>query len=157
MAAVEVSASGAVVKLRRPWTVGALSLVPFYWFVWYYRVNREMRDYGRARGDARLGESRPGRSVLAVTLGSLVIVPQVLSLWHAMRRIEACERIAGSASEGVAPALSLVIAACLLPLVGTAMGAGAAALAVTFAGCAALIAVTVLMQRRLSRLWHAGG
>ena len=66
MTAVEVNAGGAVVKLRRPWVVGALSLIPFYWVFWYYAVNREMRDFGRARGNAALGESKPGLSVVAV-------------------------------------------------------------------------------------------
>jgi hypothetical protein len=156
MAAVEVSAAGAVVKLRRPWAVGALSLIPFYWYFWYYQINREMRDYGRARDNARLAESRPGRSLLATTLGSLVLVPQLLSLWHAVRRIEACERITGSRPTGSDLVLGLVVAACLLPWVGAFMGTGAAALAVTFAGWPAAIAFTVLMQRRLTRLWRAG-
>ena len=94
--------------------------------------------------------------MLAVTLGGLVVVPELLSLWHAVRRIEACERIAGSRSPGSDLILGLVVAACVLPCVGGFMGTGAAALAVTFAGWPAAIAATVLMQQRLTRLWRAG-
>jgi len=156
MTAVEVNAGGAVVKLRRPWVVGALSLIPFYWVFWYYAVNREMRDFGRARGDAALGESRPGLSVVAVTAGSLVVVPWIVSVWRAVRRIEACERIAGSRPESSALVLCLLVGASLIGWVGVFLGHGAVALILTYSGIPLGIAATVLMQQRLTRLWAAG-
>jgi len=156
MTAVEVNAGGAVVKLRRPWVVGALSLIPFYWVFWYYAVNREMRDFGRARGDAALGESRPGLSVVAVTAGSLVVIPWIVSVWHAVRRIEACERLAGSRPESSALVLCLLVGASLIGWVGVFLGHGAVALILTYSGIPLGIAATVLMQQRLTRLWAAG-
>jgi hypothetical protein len=119
MAAVEVKVGSAVVKLRRPWAVGALSLIPVYWVFWYYAVNREMRDFGRVRRDARLGESstRPASSALV---------------------------------------LSLLVGGSLAGWVGAFAGSGTIALLLTSAGIPASIAATVLMQRRLTRLWTAG-
>jgi hypothetical protein len=156
MTAVEVNAGGAVVKLRRPWVVGALSLIPFYWVFWYYAVNREMRDFRRARGNAALRESKPGLSVVAVTVGWIVIVPALLSQWRAVRRIEACERIAGSRPESSALILALLVGASTVPWIGWFMEQGVAAVVVTYSGLPAVIAATVLMQRRLTRLWAAG-
>lgn len=153
MTAVEVNAGGAVVKLRRPWVVGALSLIPFYWVFWYYAVNREMRDFGRSRSDAALGESKPGLSVVAVTAGSLVVIPWIVSVWRAVKRIEACERIAGSRPESSALILCLLIGASLISWVGVFVGTGALALILTYSGIPAAMVASALMQRRLTRVW----
>ena len=53
----------------------APALLPFitffiYYFCWWYFINREMRDYGRAKNTEELGTS-PGTSLLAITLGAL--------------------------------------------------------------------------------------
>ena len=64
--------------------------VPFWW----YFINREMRDLGRARGATDLGDS-PGVSVLAVTLGALVIVPAIISIVNTCKRIQSAQRLAG--------------------------------------------------------------
>ena len=45
-----------------------------------------MRDLGRARG-VDLGES-PGNSVLAITLGALIIIPAIVTEWRTSARIE---------------------------------------------------------------------
>jgi Domain of unknown function (DUF4234) len=65
-----------------------------YFFVWYYKVNREMSDLGRARGTDELGDS-PGTSLLAVTLGALVIVPAIVSLYNTFARTQAAARLTG--------------------------------------------------------------
>jgi len=80
MAAVEVNAGGAVVKLRRPWMVGVLSLIP----------------------------------------------------------------------------LSLLVGASTVPWIGWFMEQSVAAVVVTHTGLPAVVAATVLMPRRLTRLWAAG-
>src|SRR5205814_10445404 len=54
---------------------------------------REMRDLRRARGaEEELGDS-PGKSLLAVTLGALIIVPALISLFHTGQRIQAAQRV----------------------------------------------------------------
>ena len=74
--------------------VGALTLVPFYLWWWWYRANRELADYGKARGTDELGTS-PGKSLLAVTLGALIIVPAIISFFRTHKRIVAAQRITG--------------------------------------------------------------
>jgi hypothetical protein len=99
MAAQEVKIEGtdAMAKIRTPWVVAVLTLVTLgiYGLVWYYKVNREMADLGRATGHSEeLGDS-PGTSLLAVTLGALIIVPAIISIVHTHQRIVATQRITG--------------------------------------------------------------
>ncbi len=89
--------SGAEVKIRNPgmvilWSVITLGI---YGFVWYYKINREMRDYGRAKGDEELGKSEPVLSVLAVTLGALIIVPPFVSFYKATQRLQRTQELGG--------------------------------------------------------------
>ncbi len=67
--------------------------------LWFF-VNREMRDVGNARG-VDLGQS-PGLSVLAVTLGSILIVPPFVSIWRTGRRMEGAQQAVGE-SDGSGP------------------------------------------------------
>ncbi len=96
--AEEVNANGAPVKIRNPWGVVGLSIVTlgiYYWF-WYYYLNRELRDYGRAMGDQELAESQPGMSVLAVTLGALIIVPAIVSVYRFItQRVQRAQELGG--------------------------------------------------------------
>lgn len=95
MAAREVAMpSGARAKVRDEglvvlWTILTLGI---YTFVWYYRINREMRDFGRAHGDEELANSNPVLSILAVTIGALVIVPPIVSYWKTTGRIRRMQR-----------------------------------------------------------------
>ena len=93
---VQIAGSDATAKIRSPWAPALLPFVTFgiYALVWYYKINREMRDLGRARGTTELGES-PGMSLLAVTLGALIIVPAVISAINTGKRIQAAQRLTG--------------------------------------------------------------
>jgi hypothetical protein len=94
---MELSANGANVKVRSPWGPLGLGMITFgiYNLVWYYKINREMRDFGAASGDRALGESNPGMSLLAVTLGSMLIVPPFVSYFHTVGRIQQVQRLRG--------------------------------------------------------------
>ena len=99
MAAVEVPIQGtnSTAKIRTPWVVAVLTLVTLgiYGFVWYYKINREMADLGRATGNTEeLGDS-PGTSLLAVTLGALIIVPAIVSLYNTFMRTQVAARLTG--------------------------------------------------------------
>ena len=52
-------APGSTAKVRGPITVAVLSILTLgiYVLFWWYFINREMADYGRARGTKDLGES----------------------------------------------------------------------------------------------------
>ena len=95
MAATEVvMPSGARAKVRDEglvvlWTILTLGI---YTLVWYYRINREMRDFGRAHGDEKLANSNPVLSILAVTIGALVLIPPIVSYWKTTGRIRRMQR-----------------------------------------------------------------
>jgi hypothetical protein len=95
-AEVQIAGSGAMAKTREPLGVALLSLVTLgiYAIFWYYFVNREMADLGRARGTDELGDS-PGTSVLAITLGALIIVPAVVSVVNTFKRTQVAARLTG--------------------------------------------------------------
>jgi len=89
-----VMPGGARAKVRDEglvvlWTILTLGI---YNLVWYYRINREMRDFGRAHGDEQLANSNPVLSILAVTIGALVIVPAIVSYWKTTGRIRRMQR-----------------------------------------------------------------
>jgi hypothetical protein len=93
---VQIPGSTAHAKIRSPWAAALLPIVTIgiYYFVWYYKINRELADLGRAKGTDELGDS-PGKSLLAVTLGALVIVPALISVYHTAQRIQAAQRLHG--------------------------------------------------------------
>jgi hypothetical protein len=88
--AEELTVRGARVKIRSPWGVFFLSLVTLgiYYLVWYYKVNRELRDFG-------IGTS-PLTSLIAFSIGGLIIVPPFVSIWNTLGRINEAEEKAGS-------------------------------------------------------------
>jgi hypothetical protein len=154
MSGSEVNAAGAVVKVRRPWAVALLSLVPFYWLVWYFRINREMRDFGRRRGDAGLAKVKPAVSLLAVSVGALLVVPLCVSVWRTVRRIQRSERAGGLRASGVGAFAVLLVAWFGLTVASDGMAASTGGLAAAFAALVALLTVTGLIQRRLNTLWR---
>jgi len=91
---VAIAGTPSTAKLRNPWGVIGLTLITFgiYYFFWWYYINREMRDFGRARG-TDLGQN-PGNSVWAVTLGALIIVPAIVSMWRTSGRIQRAQETA---------------------------------------------------------------
>ena len=100
---IQIPGTQSTAKIRSPWAAALLPIVTLsiYFFVWYYKINREMADLGRARGKTdELGDS-PGTSLLAVTLGALIIVPAILSTIHTAQRIQRTQR-----ELGVAPQLN---------------------------------------------------
>jgi Domain of unknown function (DUF4234) len=95
--AYEVNANGAIAKVRNPWGVLGLGLITLgiYNIVWYYKVNKEFKEYGAAQGDQELADSNPTNSVLAVTLGALIIVPAIISFYHTIQRGQRVQQLGG--------------------------------------------------------------
>ena len=99
---IQIPNAASTAKIRNPLAVLGLGLITLgiYHFFWWYFVNREMADYGQANG-VDLGDN-PVMSVLAVTLGALIIIPPFVSLWRTLRRIERAQNHAlGSNNIGV--------------------------------------------------------
>jgi hypothetical protein len=95
--AYEVNANGAIAKVRNPWGVLGLSLITLgiYTIVWYYKINKEFKEYGAAQGDQELADSNPGSSVLAITLGALIIVPAIISFINTVKRQQRVQQLGG--------------------------------------------------------------
>ena len=89
---IQIPNAGSTAKIRNPLGVLALSLITLgiYSIFWWYFINREMADYGQANGVPELGDN-PILSVLAVTIGVLVIIPPFVSLWRTLKRIETAQ------------------------------------------------------------------
>ena len=95
---VRIRDTSAEAKIRHPLAAFGLVFLTLgiYYFVWYYKVNRELRDLGRATGEEnRLGRS-PLSSLLAITIGWLIVVPPFVSFYRTFRRIEAAQETSGT-------------------------------------------------------------
>lgn len=101
--AEEARVRGAAVKIRSPILVFVWSFVTFgiYYVVWYYKINRELRD---AAGIA----VSPGVALLAVTLGWIIIVPPFVSWYRTFERVAEAQRGAGLAQEA-SPVLGFIL------------------------------------------------
>jgi hypothetical protein len=73
----------------------AIITLGFYYWFWYYFVNDELKDIGVSRSDPKLGQSSPGSSVAAVTIGSMIVVPPLLSVYNYGQRIKRAQRLVG--------------------------------------------------------------
>jgi Domain of unknown function (DUF4234) len=93
---IQIAGTPATAKIRSPWAAALLPIVTLgiYAIFWYYFINREMRDLGRARGSSELGNS-PATSVIAVTFGALIIVPALISVINTFRRLQTAQRMTG--------------------------------------------------------------
>ena len=92
---MQLRESGDEVKIRSPWAAALLPIITLgiYHLVWWYRINRELRDYGKAKG-YDLGQN-PTNSVLALFPGGLIIVPALITYWRGTKRVMGASKVAG--------------------------------------------------------------
>lgn len=93
--AERVALPGGEAKVRNLWIVLLFLIVTLglYYLYWYYAINRELRDYGSGRHE-RLDIS-PAVSLLAMSIGGLLIVPPFVSAWRTVKRVRVAEELAG--------------------------------------------------------------
>lgn len=91
---IQIPGTQARAKVRNPLVVVILSLITFgiYFLFWYFFVNRELRDIGRGAETDECGTS-PGVSLLAMTVGWLVLIPPFVSIYKSFTRLNAASRI----------------------------------------------------------------
>ncbi len=89
---------GSFAKLRNPILVAIFTIITLgiYQIFWWYYANRELADYGRARGVGDLGDN-PGKSTLALFPGALIVVPAIWTTVTTFKRIQAAQRLTGQA------------------------------------------------------------
>ena len=71
------------------WLVWPILTLGIYHFVWWYKINREARDF-----DENIAVE-PGLSVLAITVGWIIIVPPYVSIYRTGARIGQMQEDAG--------------------------------------------------------------
>jgi Domain of unknown function (DUF4234) len=92
---IQIAGTGSTAKIRNPIGTVALSIITLgiYYLCWWYFINREMRDLGRAR-NVDLGQN-PTNSLLALFPGAIIIVPAIVTLWTTSGRIESSQEAVG--------------------------------------------------------------
>lgn len=95
------------VKVRNPWAVALLPIVTLgiYHLVWWYRINKELKAYGEAKG-YDLGRN-PTNSLLALVPGFLILIPPLVTYWRGTERVQGASKIAGR--EPVSGWLALIL------------------------------------------------
>ena len=90
-------------KRRSPLGVWGLAIITLsiYGFVWYFKVNREARDY---LGDQDI---KPGVALLALIPGFLLIIPPFVGVYRTGERIVRMQEKAG-VQQQVTPALGIL-------------------------------------------------
>ena len=78
--------SRVVGKTRNPWGVWLLGLTVIYPFIWYFKINKELRDF-----DPSI-DVQPGISVLAL----FFVISTIVSYVHTAGRIQRAQKLAGS-------------------------------------------------------------
>ena len=75
-------------------TLLAVVTLAIYLVCWWYFINRELADLGRAKGTSELGDS-PAKSTLALFPGALLIVPALWTTVTTFKRVQAAQRLTG--------------------------------------------------------------
>ena len=110
---MQIRGTESKVKIRSPWAAALLPIITLgiYHLVWWYRINRELRDYGQAKG-YDLGQN-PTNSVLALFPGGLIIVPALITYWRGTKRVQGAARVGGQ--EPVNGWIALILYLLLAP------------------------------------------
>jgi Domain of unknown function (DUF4234) len=122
----EVVMAGEKFKLRNPFAVWIglpIITLGIYYFVWYYKVNNEAKRF------LRDSSMNPALSVLAITLGAIVVVPYFMSVYRTAKRIRRMQE-----NSQVQAAIKPWVAALLVFVLGSH---------------------TLYMQRHLNKIWIA--
>lgn len=93
---LQIAGGESTAKVRNPVAVAVLAVVTLgiYLVCWWYFINRELADLGRAKGTSELGDS-PGKSTLALFPGALLIVPAIWTTVTTFQRVQAAQRLTG--------------------------------------------------------------
>ena len=112
---IQIAGSSEKGKIRNPLAPALLPFVTFgiYALVWYYKINKEMAEMGKARNTDELGTS-PGTSLLAVLVGWVIIVPPFLSFYNTWKRKCAAEAMTGQ--DGMEAGLGFLLSILIGPV-----------------------------------------
>lgn len=114
---VQIPGTQAMGKVRNPLAVVALAFLTLgiYFFFWYFYVNRELKEVGEASGTEECGTS-PGTSLLAVTIGALIIIPPFFSIYNSFKRLNAAYKLNVGPGEAFDAGLGILLWILLSPV-----------------------------------------
>jgi uncharacterized membrane protein YidH (DUF202 family) len=110
--AQELQVGTTRVKIRNPFGVFILSMVTFgiYYVVWYYKVNRELRD---AAGI----DVSPIVAAMAISIGWLIVIPPFVSWYRTFERIRRAQQQAGTSEvNSILGFILFLVAVVFLPV-----------------------------------------
>ena len=97
---IAIRGSNYPAKERSPVVTILLNLLPIYGLFYYYYINKELAELGKARGTDELGDN-PMMSVLAVFPGFLLfLIPTIISFWNTWKRQDTARKMFG-VQEGI--------------------------------------------------------
>jgi hypothetical protein len=97
---IAIRGSNYPAKQRSPIVTILLLFVPFYGLFYYFYVNKELAELGKARGTDELGDN-PMLSVLAMFPGVLLLfIPPIVSMWNFWKRQDKARKMFG-VQEGI--------------------------------------------------------
>jgi hypothetical protein len=110
---MQIRGTQSEVKHRSPWAAALLPIITLgiYHLVWWYKINKELKEYGEAKGHD-LGQN-PTNSVLALFPGGIIIVPALVTYWRGTKRIMGAARLSGK--EPVNGWISLILYILIAP------------------------------------------
>jgi hypothetical protein len=110
---MKIRGSQEEVKVRSLWAVALLPVITLgiYHLVWWYKINKELKAYGEAKG-FDLGQN-PTNSLLALFPGGIIIIPALITYWRGTKRIMGAAKVAGR--EPVSGWLSIVLYLLIAP------------------------------------------
>jgi len=108
--AIPIAGTSEQGKQRSPIGILGLMLITLgiYGIFWYYYVNKELAEIGKARDTEELGTS-PGMSVVAITIGALIIVPPIVSIYKTWKRQQRAAELLGKPDIGFSPLGGLIL------------------------------------------------
>ena len=94
---IQIAGAGTTAQVRNPIAVAVFAVITLgiYLVFWWYFINRELADLGRAKGTTELGDS-PVKSTLALFPGALLIVPALWTTVTTFKRVQAAQRLSGA-------------------------------------------------------------
>jgi Domain of unknown function (DUF4234) len=101
------------VKVRSLWAVALLPIITLgiYHLVWWYKINKELKAYGEAKG-FDLGQN-PTNSLLALFPGGIILIPALITYWRGTKRVMGAAKVAER--EPVSGWLSIVLYLLISP------------------------------------------
>ena len=92
---MKIRGTESEVKVRSPWAAALLPIITLgvYHWIWWYRINRELQEYGQAKG-YDLGQN-PLNSALALFPGGIIIIPALITYWRGVKRVMGASKLGG--------------------------------------------------------------